>query len=851
MHSGTANGGHYFSYIRSEQGPFFEFNDTNVWHAPDNALEQAYGGGKGACAYLLIYRSRELELARVKGSEGADSLLSLEELEKEATAADGGWKLMKERGVRGVDDEKKERRLRRVAEVALLPPAVRAIVDAEDEVHLKQHAEQERERRRLEVTVVYGTSEHTCHFDQEQRMSDCLASASSHFVLPPDTPLDRLRFRRYDRQHEWSAEPYPAALTLIQCHFSKRSTVRLEVRQEGQEWPAFNPNLIPLRVIHAHPDNLQSIIEHAASYPHSSDSVTLSVDCTQPLSALSSLLEPVFSIPLHRQRLIRLHDDRGEVIADLTVTPQSLHLTAGHLLYVEDTGEALEDASTTDAQASVSPLCRELDLSKCQIKLLFNLPIQPDADDASTPSDALEGTTYEQAVHVSKHQSVRYLKSLISPIVSLPPDAFRLSRNESSAHFKDLDATLTQVGLVDYSAVHVSVGRQCERDEFNLKVFLLQSTAPARSSSSYLHLFDLPIPSSSTISQLKVAMLAHLNAQFGDVRGTGNGIGLTFFRLREKKGHLSSRVFEDARTVTELLQDEADVCIERCGSEEEARVNKESCLIRWAWWDGKALGPEREMLVKKMVMVGAVREEIRSAWRLQPQQPRSGPCPPLFLAKGMARVRMRPADVAKVQWMGEEDLADTKLAKNLPLRIAAGDLLIATLIPPSSHTPKLSTPPSIPEAAPDAPPLNLPPPPLDLPPPPPPAPPGPPLAPSMGAAAAVSVNKPPESVISAARSRLKRAVGVKGVGEGGVLVKGARVYPAREYGLHIDNIEDEIEAIERACAEADRLEREKREGEEQQNMAAGSASEVEQPPSSAAPALHKEPEEHKDLELAE
>ena len=845
MHSGTANGGHYFSYIRSEQGPFFEFNDTNVWHVPDNALELAFGGGKGACAYLLIYRSRELELARVRGPDGgADSLLPLDELEKVATTADGGWQLMKERGVRGADDDKEERRLRRLAEVALLPPAVKAIIEAEDEVHLRQHAEQEKERRRMEVTVVYATSEHTFHFDQEQRMADCLQTAAAHFALPSTTSLDCLRFRRYDRQHEWSAEPYPASLTLIQCHFSKRNTVRLELREPDEDWPAFNPNLIPLRVIHAHADNLQSIIEHATSYPHSTDSVTLSVDCTQPLSALSSLIEPAFSIPIHRQRLIRLHDDRGEVVSDLTVTPQSVHLTAGQLLYVEDTGDMQgEPHSALQASASASPLCSQLDLSRCQIKLLFNLPVQADtADDAAPSTDAAECVSYEQAVHVSKHQSVRYLKSLIAPIISLPPSAFRLSRNESAAHFKDLDATLTQAGLVDYSAVHVSVGRQCDKDEFNLKVFLMQSAAPARSSSSYLYLFDLPIPSTSSIAQLKMAMLAHLNTHFGDVRGTGNGIGLTFFRLREKKGNLSSRVFEDSRTVAEVLQDEADVCIERCDNEEEARVKKDSCLLRWAWWDGKALGPERELLVRKMVMVGALRDDIRSAWLRK--HPHSGVCPPVFLAKGMARVRMRPSDVAKVQWMGEEELADTKLAKNLPLRLAAGDLLIASIIPPPSHIAKPRKT-SLTDAAPEAPPLAPPPPP-------PPPPPGPPPAPTPGAAS-VSVNKPPESVISAAKSRLKRAVGVKGFGDAGVSVKGARIYPAREYGLHIDNIEDEIEAIERACAEADQMERQRKEEEEmQQRLVAAKASDVEPAePAPTAPALNKEAEEHKDLEPAQ
>ena len=804
MHSGTANGGHYFSYIRSANGPFLEFNDTNVWHVPDNALELAYGGGKGACAYLLVYRTRELELAAVKGGE-VQRLLSLEELERETTTKEEGWQLMKQRGVKGVEEEKEDRLRQRLEDIALLPPSVKAVIDAEDAVYLQQHAEQERERRRLEVTVVHGVSEQTLHLDQEQRMAEALRAAADAFHLSPALPIDCLRFRRYDRVNEWSAEPYPALLTLSQCHFSKRSCVQLEVREEGQDWPMWNPSLIPIRVVHARTDNLQSCIEQ--SHDPAKDSVTLSVDSTLPLSVIGAELEAAFSVPISCQRLIRLHDDKGEVLTDLSAAPQSLHLQAGHVLYMEDTRETSVETSSsspTASPSSLSPLCQQLDLSKCQIKLLFNLPAQTsdDADASATPPpDDQHDGVYDQALHVSKHQTVRHLKALMSPLLSLPPSAFRLSRNESSPHFKDLDATLSQVGLVDWSAVHVSLGRQCEKDELNLKVYLLQSTAPVRSSSSYLYLFDLPVTTSTSVAQLKVALLTQLNTQFGDVKGAGNGFGVTYFRLREKKGNLSSRVFEDQKAVGEVLQDEADVCIERCETEEDSRVQRETFIVRCAWWDGHSLSSETELTLRKMVMVGAVRQQLQAAYTAKHKGGSKAPvkvddpCPPLFLAKGMARVRMRPSDVAKVHWLSADDLPDAKLAKNLPLRLAAGDLLLVTTITPASHTAK-TAPPPVPEA-----------PAMDVPPPPP----GPPPAAGYGSSTAVEapglVNKPAESVISQAKARLKRSVGGKGMGDG-VLVKGARIYPVREYGLHID-LEDEVEAIERACAEADRAERER------------------------------------------
>ena len=371
----------------------------------------------------------------------------------------------------------------------------------------------------------------------------------------------------------------------------------------------------------------------------------------------------------------------------------------GDVLYVEE----VEDGGAVDGGVSASPLLRLLDDSKCQIKILFNLPTSAASSSSSSSNPSLssavapdlsDAPAYEQALYISKHASLRSLKSAISPLVALPASAFRLSRNECSAHWKDEDATLSQLGLVDYSSVYVSEGRQCGKDEYNLRCYMLQpNSSQHRSSaspaSSFVFLFDLPTPTSCTIAQLKLQLLSHLNAQFGDVHGGGNGFGIVHFRLRDKKGSVSSRLYEESRVVGEALVDEGEVVMERCESEEAARVVKECVLVRWCWWDGRQLSGEYELTVRKMVMVGTLRDEMRAAWRrarggggsTKPvdEEKRSSKveeekqendstisCPPLWLARGMGRVRMRKADVDKVSWLSETELPDNKLAKNNP-----------------------------------------------------------------------------------------------------------------------------------------------------------------------------------------
>ena len=857
MHSGTANGGHYYSYIRAFHGQFLEFNDTNVYALPTNAWEQAYGGGRGACAYMLIYRSRELEMeagGAVGGGLGLGSeerLVSLEELEREgAGGQQNEWRLMKERGGREEDAEAAARHQRQ-REVDLVPAALKAVIDAEDEVWLKQQQQQEAERRRMEVTVLYAGEEHTFHFDQETAMADCLTAAAAHFALPASLSSDDLRFRRYDRTHEWTAEPYPAHLTLSQCHFNKRNTVTLEIKQPDTDWSPHNPHLIPVRLVRAHADNLAAIVQQSAA-PSSDDCRMLSFDCSLPLCTFRVAAAALFGLEAAQVRLVRLLEDRGEVLDVEETSLREYRVSVGDVLYVEEVDS--NGAVGESGGVSSSPLLRLLDDSKCQIKILFNLPTPLTPSSSAAPAvssaavDLADAPAYEQAIYISKHATLRSLKSAISPLVALPSSAFRLSRNECSAHWKDEDATLSQLGLVDYSSVYVSEGRQCGKDEYNLRCYLLQpnqsqhrsSTWPA---SSFLFLFDLPTPTSSTIAQLKVQLLSHLNAQFGDMHGGGNGLGVVHFRLRDKKGAVSSRLYEEGRVVGEVLVDEGEVVVEPCESEEAARVLKECVLVRWCWWDGRQLSGEHELMVRKMVIVGTIREEMRAAWRRgrggggsskrpevekrasrveEEKQPADSTTayPPLWLARGMARVRMRKVDVDKVSWLSEAELPDNKLAKNNPLRLSAGDLIIATTVPPTPAFKAGSQPTAA--AVPEAPSLSAPPaPPL--------APPLPPAAGPPGAAAvpsATDVTRPSLSALSSAKSRLRRAAGVKGGSE--VTIKTGRVVPVREYGLFID-IEDEIAAIDRACAEAERLERVKQADQAEEGTDAHAAEEEQKP----------------------
>lgn len=61
MHIGTAEFGHYYSYIKTMEGHWLEFNDERVREFdPKDIEDEAFGGGVGwrkdnQSAYLLVY----------------------------------------------------------------------------------------------------------------------------------------------------------------------------------------------------------------------------------------------------------------------------------------------------------------------------------------------------------------------------------------------------------------------------------------------------------------------------------------------------------------------------------------------------------------------------------------------------------------------------------------------------------------------------------------------------------------------------------------------------------------------------------------------------------------------------
>ena len=289
MHSGVAQGGHYYAYLRSlADGRFYEFNDAHVWELPGGlpgALKNARGGGAtngGSSAYMLMY-------SRVQPEELLRQQQQQQQQQQKASADEGGAAEVTSSSTASPSAEEEEATvMKKAAEAtkafeAMLSPEVRALIAAEEQKHEAEQAQAEVERRTLDIVVHYSPpsasataatptpavaapatptqsqtfqldlSTELQHFLQQLLTSFGLASGGAGVgggagagagaggvagVLPSN-----LRLRKYEPSLNWASTVYDhmqnPTTTLENAGLTKRSVLLLEQKTSQQEWAPY------------------------------------------------------------------------------------------------------------------------------------------------------------------------------------------------------------------------------------------------------------------------------------------------------------------------------------------------------------------------------------------------------------------------------------------------------------------------------------------------------------------------------------------------------------------------------------------------------------------------------------
>ena len=271
IHSGNANGGHYFAYIKDyRSGKWFQFNDSTVSEIGDAEIQDVFGrdsddrtwsssnyyrrSAYGVTAYALLYR-----------------------------------KVDKERNVLPCADED-------------VPAKVREYVEKQnaEEAEREHRAKLERETCHLTVTYTAPTATDTKFFDEHEsktvgEVKDRALKAFGCEAKPEDTRLVLID------KYMSTREPLNDTDTLKMSGINRwKQDLELETKQPGEEWKVWNPNLINLHVFYQPQDTCPEDKDGKLSFT----SVDVSVDKTEAVEKLRATIGDLVGIAPEKLRLL-------------------------------------------------------------------------------------------------------------------------------------------------------------------------------------------------------------------------------------------------------------------------------------------------------------------------------------------------------------------------------------------------------------------------------------------------------------------------------------------------------------------------------------------------------------------
>lgn len=646
MHSGTAMGGHYYAFIKSPLNKrWMEFNDAVVSYLEEDKLKAAYGGEQnGSSAYMLMYQRVYEDHEKPKEQEQEQKQVTEQEKLPNPFAS-------------------------------LVPKNLAAVIEEEDKKWAEEMAALEKERRKVDISVIYNSQETRFRFDKDDMLRSVQEQVRQALGIAEKFSAECVRLRFFVAEIGIPEATFTGRedLTLEQCGFKRTNMLVLETRSPEEQFPEYNPNLIPIRIRSVTKQNLQAVIDESPSFAGPGvvapkDITTVSVEKTATLRAIKEAYAQISSIPLEKQRLIRLDLHLAEVLHNDDASLQSLEFFVGQLLHCEiisdeEKAKELELADVPESKRksmlnSISPLCSLFEQSRSQITIEFN---HPDFVDPKDPKNYL----FDRCVRINRFKSIAQLKELISPIIDIVPEEFRLRSSPIGVVFKDEDATVDSVKLTDGSIVFAERGKPLKKDEFDMKFYFFNP----EKEKPFTVLFELPFSKSWKISELKKKLLAYLNEFRPNGKG-GNTLNIQYMRLREKKKYQVGKIFLDNSSLGKsipMISDGQEICIQRIDNEENI-TNLHKCIFVQRYHPhARILDRKSEIIIRTNDNVAALKDQLAIISSIPREH--------IGVAKGISTSEMRPEQAAKLNFR-DPKIPDELLMSVMPIRVYDGDLIV-------------------------------------------------------------------------------------------------------------------------------------------------------------------------------
>jgi len=315
IHSGGANGGHYYAYIKDyRSGKWFEFNDSTVSEINESDIEGVFGKDASAKSYSYNYYYSN-------NSYGTTAYMLMYR------------KVDPKRNMLPPSDDE-------------VPQALRDYVEKANAEEAERKRREKLEREMCHITVTYNGEKKK--FDKHQSVTVGQLKADVMKEFKCEVASDDARLMLYDSWYK-TESPLDDADTLEKSDITSwKNELTLQTKQPGEVWVTINPNDI---TIHIYYEQLPEGNEEAA-LPELKDmkfaSIDVVIDKYSYVSDLRQLIADKLELDVSKLRLMKLalsSYDKHETLVNDNDSLSYSYIRDDDVIYVEICDNPLELAT--------------------------------------------------------------------------------------------------------------------------------------------------------------------------------------------------------------------------------------------------------------------------------------------------------------------------------------------------------------------------------------------------------------------------------------------------------------------------------------------------------------------------
>eukprot|EP01117_Protostelium_nocturnum_P015890 TRINITY_DN6199_c0_g2_i2.p1 TRINITY_DN6199_c0_g2~~TRINITY_DN6199_c0_g2_i2.p1 ORF type:complete len:1212 (+),score=538.97 TRINITY_DN6199_c0_g2_i2:118-3753(+) len=443
IHRGSALGGHYYAYIKSfTTGKWYEFNDSSVTEIKESEIENTFGEEEKKTGYMY--------------SSGANAYMLM---------------------YRRVDEEKN------MVESTEIPSELKEKLDDEVKKQEEKTKKEEQKKNSVDAKVVLwkngeSVESKDTNLMKYQLIKDVLPQVQPLFESTKDLPLDRLRLRKAvasKTNTERIEAKGPLSLennvyTYVN-HFEPFALI-LEVREEGEEFEDYNPNLILVKVFKQSEKDEENF----------EGPIFIKVNQKEKIEDQLQVLADSIGVSLENLRIVRPEFSYSPTVFYPFNSPYGRDLKESEKYYLEDSSKSEEKDSF-----AMKAITRE------QQKLTLKLYILGEKEPVS--------------FECSKKDTIGKLRELISQKYNIAIDQFKLMKGITNNWPTELKQDEKELSSIFTKEIWVEKGQPSKDGEESIQFFKFDPIAEVETEKP---LFEMVINKKHLNSDVKIQVAKKL-----------------------------------------------------------------------------------------------------------------------------------------------------------------------------------------------------------------------------------------------------------------------------------------------------------------------------------------------------